>query len=94
LSQPVPGVYLWRTPHGYWYRVDADGTHALGKNPNPTPDQTTPDQTTPDQTTPDQTTPPATPDQTTPPATPARTTILTTPRTPMEHAFADLISTH
>lgn len=20
--QPSPGVYLWRTPHGYWFRVD------------------------------------------------------------------------
>ncbi len=29
--QPVPGVYLWRTPHGYWYRVDGHGTHALGQ---------------------------------------------------------------
>jgi hypothetical protein len=36
LRQPTPGVYLWRTPHGYWYRVDADGTHALGKDPHPT----------------------------------------------------------
>ena len=27
--QPVPGVYLWRTPHGYWCRVDQHGTHPL-----------------------------------------------------------------
>jgi hypothetical protein len=27
--QPVPGVYLWRTPHGYWTRVDRHGTHVL-----------------------------------------------------------------
>jgi hypothetical protein len=27
--QPVPGVYLWRTPHGYWTRVDQHGTHVL-----------------------------------------------------------------
>jgi hypothetical protein len=37
--QPTPGVYLWRTPHGYWYRVDADGTHPLGKNPDPSTHQ-------------------------------------------------------
>ena len=24
--QPVPGVYLWRTPHGSWCRVDQHGT--------------------------------------------------------------------
>jgi hypothetical protein len=27
--QPIPGVYLWRTPHGYWTRVDQHGTHPL-----------------------------------------------------------------
>jgi hypothetical protein len=27
--QPVPGVYLWRTPHGYWCRVDQHGTHPI-----------------------------------------------------------------
>ena len=27
--QPTPGVYLWRTPHGYWCRVDQHGTHPL-----------------------------------------------------------------
>jgi hypothetical protein len=32
LRQPSPGIYLWRTPHGYWFRVDNDGTHALGKD--------------------------------------------------------------
>jgi hypothetical protein len=26
-------VYLWRTPHGYWFRVDHHGTHPLGKHP-------------------------------------------------------------
>jgi hypothetical protein len=31
---PLPGVYLWRTRHGYWYRVDRHGTHPLGKNPD------------------------------------------------------------
>jgi hypothetical protein len=27
-------VYLWRSPHGYWYRVDHTGTHPLGKTPD------------------------------------------------------------
>ena len=31
--QPVPGVFLWRTPHGYWFRTDHTGTHRLGKHP-------------------------------------------------------------
>ena len=31
---PLPGVYLWRTRHGYWFRVDRHGTHSLGKSPN------------------------------------------------------------
>jgi hypothetical protein len=31
--QPVPGVFLWRTPHGYWFRTDHTGTHPLGKHP-------------------------------------------------------------
>jgi hypothetical protein len=31
--QPVPGVFLWRTPHGHWFRTDPTGTHPLGKNP-------------------------------------------------------------
>jgi hypothetical protein len=35
LEQPSPGVYLWRTPTGYWYRVDAHGSTALGRT---TPD--------------------------------------------------------
>lgn len=34
LRQPTPGVYLWRTPHGYWFRVDHDGSHALGRDPD------------------------------------------------------------
>jgi hypothetical protein len=33
--QPETGVHVWRTPHGYWFRVDSHGTHALGKNPLP-----------------------------------------------------------
>ena len=27
--QPIPGVYLWRTPHGYWFRVGQHGTQAI-----------------------------------------------------------------
>ena len=34
--QPTPGVYLWRTPHGYWYHVDNTGTRPLGRDPDPT----------------------------------------------------------
>jgi hypothetical protein len=34
--QPVPGVFLWRTPHGYWFRTDHTGTHPLGKKPTDT----------------------------------------------------------
>jgi hypothetical protein len=30
--QPSPGVYLWRTPHGYWFRVDRHGSHPLGRD--------------------------------------------------------------
>jgi hypothetical protein len=32
--QPVPGVFLWRTPHGYWFRVDHTGTHPIGQHPS------------------------------------------------------------
>ena len=32
--QPTPGVYLWRTPHGYWYHVDNTGTRPLGPDPD------------------------------------------------------------
>lgn len=28
--QPLPGMYLWRTPTGRWYHVDRTGTHPLG----------------------------------------------------------------
>jgi hypothetical protein len=31
---PLPGVYLWRTRHGYWFRVDRHGTQPLGRNPD------------------------------------------------------------
>lgn len=34
LRQPTPGVYLWRTRLGYWFRVDHDGTHTLGRDPD------------------------------------------------------------
>ena len=34
LRQPRPGLYLWRTPHGYWFRVDNHCTHPLGKDPD------------------------------------------------------------
>ena len=33
LFHPEPGVYLWRTKHGHWLRVDATGTHHLGRDP-------------------------------------------------------------
>ena len=29
--QPLPGLYLWRTPAGHWYRVDHTGSHHLGR---------------------------------------------------------------
>ena len=31
--QPVPGVYLWRTPHGFWFRTDQHGSRPLGRDP-------------------------------------------------------------
>ena len=31
LAQPILGVLLWRTRHGYSYQVDNTGTHPLGK---------------------------------------------------------------
>jgi hypothetical protein len=33
LTQPRPGVFIWRTPTGYVVRVDQDGTHQLGRHP-------------------------------------------------------------
>ena len=30
--QPLPGLFLWLTPSGYWYRVDHLGTTPLGKD--------------------------------------------------------------
>lgn len=35
LRQPAPGVFEWRSPHGYWWRVDHAGTHHLGKETEP-----------------------------------------------------------
>lgn len=35
LRQPAPGVLQWRSPHGYWFRVDHRGTHPLGKETDP-----------------------------------------------------------
>jgi hypothetical protein len=29
--QPEPGVHVWRTPHGYRFRVDHTGTYFLGR---------------------------------------------------------------
>jgi hypothetical protein len=31
LHQPLPGLYLWRTPTGHWFQVDNQGTHPLGR---------------------------------------------------------------
>jgi hypothetical protein len=30
--QPLPGLFLWLTPSGYWFRVDHLGTTPLGKD--------------------------------------------------------------
>jgi len=35
VHQIAPGLYYWRTPVGYWYRVDHHGTHPLGRLPEP-----------------------------------------------------------
>lgn len=32
VRQPEPGVYLWRSPTGWFYLVNTDGTHSLGHN--------------------------------------------------------------
>jgi hypothetical protein len=37
LVNPTPGVYLWRTPHGYWTRVDPHGSHPLRTPENASP---------------------------------------------------------
>jgi hypothetical protein len=33
--QPLPGMFLWRTPTGHWYQVDSQGTHPLGRQTPP-----------------------------------------------------------
>jgi hypothetical protein len=40
-DQPRPGVWHWRSPHGYWFRCDHHGTHPLGQHP-PDPVETIP----------------------------------------------------
>jgi hypothetical protein len=32
LRQPEPGIYLWRSPHGWIFLVDHNGTHNLGNS--------------------------------------------------------------
>ena len=31
LKQPTPGVFLWRSPHGWYFHVDHTGTHPIPK---------------------------------------------------------------
>ncbi len=31
LRQPTPGVFLWRSPHGWYFHVDHTGTHPIPK---------------------------------------------------------------
>ena len=33
VRQPAPGVFLWRTPHGWIHLVTNAGTHNLGTTP-------------------------------------------------------------
>ena len=33
VRQPEPGTWLWRSPHGRIYLVNATGTHPLGDTP-------------------------------------------------------------
>jgi hypothetical protein len=47
LRQPGPGVFEWRSPHGYRFRVDHDGTHALDKERTREVDAPTPGLMTP-----------------------------------------------
>jgi hypothetical protein len=37
VEQPHPGVFLWRSPHGYYFLVTNRGTQALGPRPAPRP---------------------------------------------------------
>jgi hypothetical protein len=31
LTCESPGRYVWRSPHGFWFRVDERGTHHIGE---------------------------------------------------------------
>jgi hypothetical protein len=31
VHQPLPGLYYWRTPTGWWYQVDHRGSRPLGR---------------------------------------------------------------
>jgi hypothetical protein len=33
--QPLPGMFLWKTPTGHWYQVDNQGTRPLGQQTPP-----------------------------------------------------------
>ena len=44
-ASTASGVYLWRSPHGHWYRVDNTRTHRLGKTPDLTEHGLDPDAT-------------------------------------------------
>lgn len=35
LHQPLPGMYLWRTPTGHWFQVDQRGTHPMSRGTPP-----------------------------------------------------------
>lgn len=40
--QLLPGVYVWRTPHGYRVRVDQHGTHLIGQDTDAAGEPTSP----------------------------------------------------
>lgn len=42
VEHPHPGVFLWRSPHGYYFLVTDHGTQALGPKPAPRPPPPTP----------------------------------------------------
>jgi len=37
MHQPLPGIYYWRTRHGYWTRVDPTGTTGTSAPTSPSP---------------------------------------------------------
>jgi hypothetical protein len=84
VRQPSPGIYLWRTPHGYWFRVDNDGTHALGRDPDLSAHEPAEVAEPADSFQPAD---PAEPGDSTEPADPTEL------RAAMERVFADLIAT-